>query len=265
VESKKLPILVDLVNTYYAFVVLIYAVTLYVASHSHLFTPIFIVATMALASWGGYLLKSLLERRNVRYGFQVVSDVMTYEIHKNHRYTLKFNMRLKAQTDHLFAYPVGHQWTGSGGEKPPTVTGDGQQLLAVVEPSNDIHHPNSIVPYKLSGSSEGNWQYWFVAFNPAVHKGQTVDLKYTQEFEDRKNLAQPCLYYYIRTRMERLELNVHFANEHTTKKVSASYIKPSDPRRAYTGKGMVYDPDKQWATWVIEHPKKGYRYQITWQ
>lgn len=65
--------------------------------------------------------------------------------------------------------------------------------------------------------------------------------------------------------MKRLVLNVKFPADNLPQSVSCSYIKPSDTRRTHHVGDISYDPDKQWATWTIENPKKGYSYRIQWQ
>ena len=204
-------------------------------------------------------------RRNQRHGFRIISDVMSYEINGNHKYTLRYATTIKAANDHLMVYPIGYRWTGSGVEAIPKLNGKGQQLLTPLQP----RHKGSaikIAPYEApTVSTEGDWHYWFIALNPPVHKGEVVEIKYTQEFQDKKGMARPYLYYFVRTPMKQLELNVKFPANALPTSISSSYIKPSDPNRPYLKPGVEYDPDKQWATWVIERPKKGYCYRIHWQ
>lgn len=264
-ELKKLQKLIEAINAYYAFVLLLYAAALYIARHSQLFFWVLIATTPLLAGWTGYLLKSFLERRNYRQGFRVLSDVMSYEIANKHASTLRYSTTLKAGTDHLMVVPIEYQWTGSGKEAVPQVIGKGQQLLAPVQQHSSKDNTAKIAPYKLTGSTEGDWHAWFVALNPPVHKGDIVEIKYSQEFHDKSSTAKPILYYFVRVPMERLELNVKFPKNALPRTVIGSYIKTSSPRRPHMREDVIYDPDKQWATWIIERPKKGYCYRIQWQ
>jgi hypothetical protein len=260
-DSEKIPKFVDLINSYYSFVLLVYALVLYAASHTHLFKYVFVIVTLALAGWLGYIIKGFLEQRNQRYGFKVLSNVMSYDVGRNDKYTLRFHTKIRAESDHLFVYPVGHQWTGGGQEVPPKVTGEGQTLLANIEKNGEVER---VVPYRLTETTEGEWQYWFVALNPPLQKGETADIKYSQVFHDTSKTAIPSLYYYVRTSTKRLELNVTFPANSGTKKITATYAKLTDGMRPYVSNAVVYDPDKRLATWTIENPKKGYCYRISW-
>lgn len=263
-EFKKIHKWIEAINTYYAFAVLVYPVILFVANQIQLFIWIFAITTPLLAGWSGYLLKIYLDRRRLRHGFEIIADSMTYEIGQNHHYTLRYNTTAKARTTHLMTYPVGYQWSGSGEEAVPKLAGSGQELLGIVQKRKSYHlRP---VPYQSSGTStEGDWHYWFIAFNPPVHTGDEIQIKYSQEFYDKQGTAQPYLYYFVRTAMKRLELHVRFPQNANEKIVTSSYIKPSDPHRPYAMPGVVYDADRQWASWIIEKPKIGYCYRIHWQ
>ncbi|HEX6258661.1 MAG TPA: hypothetical protein VFZ48_04230, partial [Candidatus Saccharimonadales bacterium] len=200
-----------------------------------------------------------------RHGFSIVSDNMSYEISPNNRSVLRFATKIKAGDNHLMVYPIGYQWTGSGEESVPKVTGKHQQLLTLTQKQRG-RHTLKPVPYEATAvSTDGDWHYWFIALNPPVHKGDVIEIKYSQEFHDKKGQARPYLYYFVRTPMKQLELNVKFPTSMRPKLVSSSFIKPSEPSRPYPKAGVVYDPHKQWATWVIEKPKKGYCYRIHWQ
>ncbi len=264
-EVKRLHKSIEAINTYYAFFIMLYAIALYIASNSHIFPWVFFLATPVLAGWTGYLLKSYLERRNERHGFKILSNVMTYEIGEDRTYKLRYSMKLKACRDHLMVFPIGHQWTGSGQESIPQLLNPGQSLLSMVDKYYDESDTAKLAPYRLNTTTEKDWSYWFIAFNPPLHKGEMVDVKYIQTFTDKKGTAKPYLYYFVRTPMKRLELNVKFPATMKPVSVTAHYIRPSDSKRPFTGKGMHYDADKQWATWVIDNPKKGYCYRIEWQ
>lgn len=254
---------VDTINTYYAFALLLYALILFIARHSNIFLAFLLVTLPPLTGWTGYLFRSFVDRRNLRHGFAMVSDSMTYEIHKNHKYVLRYSTKLKAAGDHLMTYPVGYQWTGAGKQGVPKVFSKQQQILRVV------HHGKNgvekIVPYKLADSTDGDWQYSFIAFNPPMHKGQVVHVDYAQEFYDKQHRAKPILYYFVRIPMKRLELHVKFPASRAPKTVTGSLIKPSDPRRPYIKKGIRYNKNQRWASWTISKPKLGYCYRITWQ
>ena len=261
---KKLQKLVEAVNTYYAFALLAYAVALYAASHTKIFLWVLACGVPLLLGWGGYLLRSVVEQRIQRHGFTVISDNMIYEIGPKHTYTLRYTTKLQAAADHLMVYPIGYQWSGSGVEGVPKLINNGQELLVRYRDSKNRRIET--MPYEaLTVSTEGNWHYWFIAFNPPVHKGKEVEIKYTQTFQDKKITAKPYLYYFVRTSMKTLELSVKFPPHMNITEINGSYIKPSDPNRPYNKPGMVYDKDKQWATWTIQRPKRGYSYRIDWQ
>lgn len=258
---NKLKELADAINSYYALALLIYPALLFVTSNTKLFVAVALVASPIMAGWGGYLLRSFVARNNRWYGFRVVSDVMTYEIDQHHKYSLRYATTVKADTNHLMVYPVGYQWTGKGTEDVPTVTTKGQQLLSIVK-NNKV----TPLPYKESSVSlEGDWHYWFIALNPPMHKGQVTTLRYKQNFHDKEQAAKPFLFYYVRTKMEKLELNVIFPASALPKKVVGTYTKLSDMSRPYTDASVVYDVDERKASWTILKPKKGYCYRLDWQ
>lgn len=262
-DWNKLQKAVEAINAYYAFGIMVYVAALYVFSHSQLFSWIVIGATPFIAFWTGYLLHGFLQRRRQRYGFTVLSDEMTYEIQDQRTSVLLYSTKLKADADHLIAYPVGYQWTGTGKQGVPSLANPGQNILGVVDhdESGEIH----VKPYEEVVPHEGKWHYWLVGLTPPAYKGDIVDVKYRQKFVDTKRTAKPALYYFVRTTTKRLELNVKFPENALPASVTCGYIKPSDPRRSYSGTGVEYDPEKQWATWVIERPKRGYCYRIQWQ
>lgn len=259
---RKIRKWVDTINTYYAFALLLYALILFIARHSNIFLAFLLVTLPPLACWTGFLLRSYVDRRNQRYGFKMVSDSMTYEIRKDHRYVLRYSTKLQAAGDHLMTYPIGYQWTGAGKQGPPKVLAKKQQTLAVVHRAKN--GTEKTTPYKSADSTDGEWHYSFVAFNPPVHKGEVVYIDYSQEFHDKKHRAKPILYYFVRIPMKRLELTVTFPASALPKDVVGSYIKPSDPSRPFLKRGVRYNKGKRWATWVINKPKRGYCYRLTW-
>lgn len=262
---QKIQKWVEAINTYYAFAVIVYPLILFATQHSQVFLWIFAITTPLLAAWSGFLFKSFLERRHERHGFRTISDEMTYEIEGRHHATLRFHTTLKAATDYLMVYPIGYQWTGDGEEAVPKVTGKNQALLAHVAPHNKKLGALKMIPYETdSVSADAGWHYWFIALNPPVYKGDIVEIKYEQEFQDKKKRAKPYIGYFVRTPLKQLRLNVRFPEKMPTQIVSAVFFKPSDPNHPIILQGIDYDPDKQWATLVIEKPKKGC-YRIQWQ
>jgi hypothetical protein len=263
--TRKIMKWMETVNTAYTFALVVSGVVFFVVRQSHFAPWIGAAFVLCLAGWGGYLLNEYRVRRSVRYGFTLRDVTMTYEINGNNRYKLKYLTKIKAATSHLMMYPIAYQWTGNGGESIPKVMGAGQRLLAPVKGRVDKHYVAKVVPYIMKRTSTGAWHYWFIAFDPPVHQGDEVTLNYAQDFHDIKGEAEPYLYYFVPTSMKRLELNVKFPAHAKPQKVVSEYIKPSDPSRPYAKAGVEYNPDKLWATWVINNPKKGYCYRIHWQ
>lgn len=260
---KKLHKLIEAVNTYYAFALVVYAAALYVASNSTVFIWMLAGGVPVMAAWAGYLLRSFIEQRTQRHGFTVLSDSMIYELGPKHNYALRYTTRLRAAVDHLMVYPIGYQWSGNGVEGIPQLEHPGQLLLTLFRARQ---RPARTLPYEaMTVSTEGNWHYWFVAFNPPVHRGNEVEIKYSQNFLDKKRQAKPYLYYFVRTNMKQLDLSVKFPRGVHPRSISSSYIKSTDPNRPYKKAGVVYDKDKRWATWTIHRPKRGYSYRIEWE
>lgn len=255
----------EAVNTAYAFTALVAGALFFVVRHSQFAPWIGAALILLLAGWGGYLLREYLARRSVRYGFRLRDVTMTYEINSGNRYKLRYLTKIQAATSHLMMYPIAYQWTGEGTTSPPKVTGQGQRLLAPVKGRVGKNDVAKVSPYIIKRTSTGSWHYWFIALDPPVHQGEEVVLNYAQEFHDVRGEAEPYLYYFVPTSMKRLELNVKFPSNALPKKVVSEYIKPSDPSRPYAKAGVEYNPDKQWATWIIKNPKKGYCYRIHWQ
>lgn len=262
---KKLQKYIAAINTYYAFAVLLYTAALYAASHSYPFAWLIITITPLLAGWTGYLLKGYFDQKQLRHGFRIVADKMTYEIGRQGKSLLHFHTTLQAATNHLMVYPISYQWTGEGDEAIPEVTGPGQRLLALVRRHGHDSDEVKVAPYDFTSSIQGDWHYWFVALNPPLHRGDITELQYTQAFHDKKGVAKPILYYFVKVPMKRLELSVKFPKEALPQTVKGSIIKASDPRRPRPVAGVQYDPEKQWATWVIKNPKTGACYRIEWQ
>lgn len=264
-DWSKLHKLVEAVNTYYAFAVLMYVAVLYVSSRSHIFLWALLAATPLLAMWTGYLLKSYVDNRNQKHGFRVLSDATTYEIMDHNRYKLHVRTTIKAEANRMMAYPIGYQWTGEGKGMTPMLADPDQKLMGVVLKYDSEKGTAYVEPYKETVSSEDDWNYWFVALGRALYKGDTADIKYSQDFYDPKKKAKPCLYYMVNSKLEKLELNVKFSPNALPARVTGSYFKLNDRRHSYVQKGVAYDPDKQWATWTIDKPKYGYCYRIDWQ
>jgi hypothetical protein len=263
-DWKRFSKFVDAINSYYSFALVVYAAILYVSGHNHVFLFIALGVTPLLAGWGGYILRGYLQNRNQRFGFKLVSDKLTYEIRPNNSYRLSYRTKLKGCTDHLLVYPVIHKWTGKGMESTPQVAGQGQYLLSMIDKTALAKHELKLEPYISNESADGDWQMWFVAFNPAIQKGDTVEVDYSQEFFDKKKSAKPMLYYVARIPMKRLELNVKFTDGSMPKKVRATVIKPTDTNLPHEMSGVIFDPDKQLITWVIHNPKRGYCYRLNW-
>lgn len=261
---KRLGSWAETVNTYYEFALLALAAALFAMRHTRVVELVVAIALPFLAGWSGYLIRAMLDQRDNRGGFRLVSNIMSYEIGKNNTYVLRYVTKLRATSDHLMVYPIGYQWTGSGEEGVPKVTGPGQQLLGPVR-RNARGTATKAVPYESTAvSADDHWHYWFVVFNPPLDANDVVDVRYTQEFRDKRRTAKPYLYYVVRVPMERLELRVKFPTRAVQVNITASFIKPSNPLKAYVAKGMHYDAESRTASWIIEKPKKGYSYRLHW-
>lgn len=251
----------EALNTYYQAIGILYVIALAVVALNKS-TLLIIVAVIApvIAGVAGYILRPIVEERTKRYGFKILSDKVVYEIKPNGKYSLAYSTKLEAASDHRMAYPIGYQWSGHGKENPPKLTSPNQQLMAPIKRATQ----KKTNPYEAASiSGEGNWHYWFVAFNPPVHKGSKVTIEYSQEFNDAKNSTKPYLYYFVRKPMQTLELQVKFPAKNLPANVKGSFIKTNDPNRPYKMSNVVYDKHKQWATWTIHHPKRGY-YRLDW-
>lgn len=263
-DRKRIQKFIDAVNSYYSFALLLYAAVLYIAAHNAVFWWVLIALTPILSGWTGYLIHSYVALRGVRYGFRLLSDIMSYEVKLNDHYVLRYTTTLKAASNHLLSYPIGYQWSGATDGIVPEVITDGQKLLGVIEKYDKKTKTARVSSYQELVPSKGEWRYWFVGLAQPAYRNDIVEIKYKQEFFDKRKIAKPCLYYVVNSPMRKLELNVKFSGKQP-RTVYCSYIKPSDPRHAYLGKGLQYDPEKQWATWKVTHPKKGYCYRIQWQ
>jgi hypothetical protein len=262
-DTHKLRAIIDTINSYYAFAVLLYTVVLFAATNNVLFFWILVGLTPLLTAWSGYLLRGLYARHRYHHGFEILSLDMTYELLGKRQYQLRYATELKAGEDHLMVYPLSYQWSGSGDVSIPKLTEKGQRILALTEPDRKTGGVRP-VPYAYSSSTVGDWQAWFVSFNPPVQSGQKVKIHYSQDFYDAKGTAQPWVYYSASYPMKRLTLKVKFPDGTLPSSVQAVYTKPSDSRRPFDGKGLRYDPDIGVASWVIEKPKRGYYYRIEW-
>jgi hypothetical protein len=264
-DLKKLQKVIDTFNSYYSFALVLYAFVLYTAAHSHVFLFIAIALTPVLTGWGGYLIHGYLSNRNLKHGFKLISNVMNYELLGNNKYLLSFKTDIEAEASRMMTYPIGYQWSGSGDGAVPQLADPKQKLIGVVKEASNEGRSASVMPYKETVSSEGDWNYWFVGFDHALYPGEKAQIRYSQLFEDKQRIAKPCIYYLVNTPMKRLELNVKFPANALPKTVTSSYFKLEDRRHAHTCEGVQYDPEKQWASWVIENPKYGYSYRIDWQ
>lgn len=264
-DWSKLNKLVEAVNTYYAFAVLLYVAVIYVSKNSQLFLLILLALTPLIAGWTGYLLHSYMQGRNQKHGFRLLSQVMTYEVRKNNKYFLRYTTTLRAEANRMMVYPIGYQWSGSTQGEVPTILNPEHRLVGVVQQYDPATHSAKVSSHTESVSSEDDWNYWFVGFNKALYKGDVTEIKYAQGFDDKSKLAKPCLYYLVNTPMDTLELNVKFPADQLPTVVTSSCFKLSDRRRSYPGKGLDYNPEKQWATWSIDKPKVGHCYRIDWR
>lgn len=260
----KLHKFVEIINTYYAFAVLMYVVALYVSSHSQLFWWIIASVTPILAAWSGFLFKSYLDGRNQKHGFKLLSQVMSYEIDDNNLYTLRYTTSLEALANRLMIYPVGYQWSGESEGSIPRILSANHKLVGVINKYDHDSKTAKVRSYSENVPTEEEWDYWFVGFEKALYRGDKALVKYEQEFLDKKRKAKPCLYYVVNTPMEKLELNVKFAKSKMPSRVECSYFKLSDRRKIVKSDGVIFDPEKQWAVWSIEKPKLGYCYRIDW-
>ena len=264
-DLKKFQKVIDTFNSYYSFALVLYAFVLYAAAHSQVFLFVAIALTPILTAWGGYLIHSYLFDRNLKHGFKVISHAMNYEIVGNNRYKLNIKTDLKAQASRLMTYPIGYQWSGSGDGSLPKLADPQQKLVGVVKHSEVNGESARIIPYRETVSSEGDWNYWFVGFDHALYPGDKVSVNYSQDFEDKKKIAKPFIFCLVNTPMKRLELSVKFPSDALPKSVSSSYSKLADRRHAHNCPGVQFDPEKQWATWIIEKPKFSYSYRIDWR
>lgn len=253
--------LINLVGEYYAIAMTFWGLLLFVSTHLHFLFWAAVAVAPPLLIWSGYVIRGLIEYRNQRNGFELISDAVTYEVESHRRYVLRYTTKIQARASHLTVFPIAYQWSGGGPETVPHVTGKNQKLLTPVDHQKD----GSIkpAPYVLA-TTEGDWRYSFIALNPPVHDGDVVEIKYWQDFWDEKGTARPILYYFVRVPMKKLELNVKFTKSTAPKRVRCDYIKRTDPSRPFPDKGVKYDSDTQVATWVISNPKRGYCYRIHW-
>jgi len=259
---NKIKEFTDAINSYYGFALVTYPLLLFIVAHTKLFLVIAFIASLVMAGWGGFLLHGFWYRSRFRHGFRVISDAITYEIGKNKHYTLRHDTSIQSGVDHVMVYPIGgYQWSGTGTEGIPELGSQDQQLLSLVKNSTA-----SPAPYIVSKvSTEGDWHYWFIAFDPPVNKGDLVRLHYALDFYDKQSTARPIFYYFVRTDMKKLVLNVKFSPKNLPKKVTCDFIKPSDPSKPFTNTGVLYEREKAWASWTIVNPKRGYCYRIHWQ
>jgi hypothetical protein len=264
-DLKKVQKLIEAINTYYGFAVLLYVAALYIATHNQFFWWILLGATPFLAGWTGYLLKGHFEDRNLKHGFRVLSNEMFYEILGDDKYRLHFCTKLKAEANRMMVYPIGYQWSGGTEGSVPVLGDPSQSIVGVVNLYDPVTGRTKVSSYKEKVSSESDWNYWFVGFDHALYKGEEVEIVYTQDFSDKKHIAKPWMYYMVNTTTNKLELSVKFPADALPKSVTSSFTKLNDRRKVYPSKGVEYVPEKQWATWVIRKPKLNHVYRIDWQ
>lgn len=264
-DWSKLHKLVEAVNTYYAFTVLLYVAVIYVSSHSQIFLWILLALTPVIAGWTGWLLQSYFAGRNEKHGFRLLDHVMTYEVLGGNRYRYSLQARVRAEANRLMVYPVGYQWSGEGPVYLPQIRDKGQHLVGTVENYNSDTAAAHVAPYKEIVASEADWNYWFVGFDRALYRGEIAEIHYTQDFYDAKKKAKPCFYHMVNSSVKKLEMNVRFPADALPTTVTASYFSLKDRRRVHMSKEIEYSPDKQWVTWTVKKPKFGYCYRIDWQ
>lgn len=264
-DWSKLNKLVEAVNTYYAFAVMMYVAVLYVSKNSQIFLWILFALTPVIAGWTGYLLKSYLESRNEKHGFRLLSNTMTYEVLGADKYRYTLHAVIQAEANRMMVYPVGLQWSGEGIAHMPRLSDPDQYLIGTITKYDREKKLARVAPYKEVVSSESDWNYWFIGLQRALYKGETAEITYSQEFHDLKKKAKPYIYHMVNTSVKQLELSVRFPAEALPVKVTGSYFSLKDRRRIYTSADVQYSPDKQWASWVVKKPKFGYCYRIDWR
>jgi hypothetical protein len=260
-DFKRLQKWMNSVNGYYAFALLLYGIGLYLFRHSNLIVWLVALVVPLLTGYLGYMTNSFLIDRHEAFGFTITSVTMTYELLGNSKYLLRYTLQLKARRDRLMVYPLNHIWTGAGVEGLPRLTNKGQQLLGTVQP--DGKGGVMVAPY-VDSRTDGEFKYWFAAFDPPIHRGESVEIKYHQEFKDTEGRAKPWLYYTVRTSIKQLELSVKYPADALPNTVRSGYFRLADRRRVYPTNGVRYDRDKQWATWSIQRPRARRGYQIDW-
>lgn len=232
----------------------------------HLFIFILVAAAIVFVGWTGYLLKGAIDRRLLYHGFRRLSINLSYRIEPDKnghsKYILEFVDKVRATSDHLMVYPVRHKWSGKGQELTPIVSGAGQQLVTV------INKQGKIGPYiEKRNSRDGQWCYYFIAFNPPVHRSKkSFDVNYLQEFHDDKGSPEPYLSYTVlHYGLRELKLQVKVLSK--PKSVSTCHYKPHEPEKPSGVKdGMhLYDAKDNWISWTIKYPRKGYEYSISWE
>lgn len=260
---NRLEKFIEVSNNFYAFALLVYAVILYFSGHYLVLVWLLIVASPLLAGWTGFLLHGFYERHYLYHGFKILADTMTYELGPKQRATLRYDLELQAKQDNLLVYPIAHEWTGIGSEQTPELADPRQSILGVITQNSD--QPSLPQPYSFDGTSAGNWKYWFVAFKPGVSKNQIVRISYKQKFVASVMQAKPQLSYTPQISMKRLTLNVRLPAGAKPESVMSGFSKPYAPRQVVPQSELQFDPDKEWVTWVIHKPKRGYTYSITWK
>jgi len=252
----------DTFNSYYQVILALNAIGIAVAAWNRSTLVIAIAVLFGLLSAAiGFILRPIIEEQTQWYGFRIISNTMTYEIKNTNDFKLSYKTNLNPAQDHLMMYPIGHHWTGSGAESVPKLDSPDQQIMAPLVGKTLTAKPK---PYEATAISvAGDWRYWFVAFNPALHKGKPVTIEYSQNFHDTKKSAKPFMYYFVRRPMKKLTLVAKFPASKIPSEVIGSYIKTNDPNKADILDGVVYDKHKRCATLTIHRPKRGY-YRLDW-
>lgn len=261
-ESKEWA---DTLNSYSQAIIAINAAGIVIAAWNGSTLVIALALSLAVISAAaGFILRPIIEEQKQWYGFRIISNKMTYEIKNSNDSKLSYKLELDPAQDHLMMYPIGHNWTGTGAESTPKLLSPNQQIMAPIVHKGGKTTPAKPKPYEANAISvAGNWRYWFVAFNPAVHKGKPVTIEYSQNFHDTKKSAKPFMYYFVRRPMQKLTLVAKFPAHHTPSEVTGSFIKADDPNKADILDNVVYDKHKRCATLTINRPKRGY-YRLDW-
>lgn len=147
----------------------------------------------------------------------------------------------------------------------PLLDNPKQKLIGAVDALDKDTGLAKVGPYKELVSTEGEWCYWLVGLERPVYKGEIVEIGYAQEFYDARKSAKPYLNFIVNSSMKMLELNVKYPDGMLPATVIGNVFRLNDRRHGYPSKDVIFDRDKQGATWVIRSPKFGRPYRIDWQ